>query len=43
MCEEFFFAKYCKTMFFAHIGYAVALTANTNKIVFYLIKSSFKM
>ena len=27
-----FFAKLCKTMFFAHMGCAVALTANRNKI-----------
>ena len=33
MCEEFFFA---------HIGYAVALTANRNKIAFHLLKSLFK-
>ena len=32
-----------KTMFFAHMGCAVALTANGNKIVFYLLKSSLKM
>ena len=27
---------------FAHMGCAVALTANRNKIVFYLLKSSYK-
>ena len=42
-CANNFFAKYCETMFFAHIGYDVALTANRNKIVFHLLKSSFKM
>ena len=30
-------------MFFAHSDYAVALTANRNKIVFRLSKSSVKM
>ena len=41
-CVKNFFAKLCKTMFFAHMGCAVALTANRNKIVFHLLKSSFK-
>ena len=41
--QRIFYAKYCRTMFFAHMGCAVALTANRNKIVFYLLKSSFKM
>ena len=42
-CAKNFFAKYCRTLFFAHIGYAVALTANRNEIVFHLLKSSFKI
>ena len=41
--SNFFFAKFFGTMFFAHMGYAVALTANGNKIMFHLLKSSFKM
>ena len=41
--RRIFLAKLCKTIFFAHIGYAVALTANINKIVFHLLKSSFKI
>ena len=41
-CAKKFSTKLCKTMFFAHMGCAVALTANRNKIVFYLLKSSFK-
>ena len=41
-CAKKFSAKLCKTMFFAHMGCAVALTANRNKIVFYFLKSSFK-
>ena len=42
-CAKNFFPKYCGTMFFAHIGYAVALKANRNKIVFRFLKSSFKI
>ena len=37
------FAKYSRTTFFAHMGYAVALTADRNKIVFHSVKSSLKM
>ena len=43
LCVKNFFAKLCKTMFFAHMGCAVALTANINKIVFRLLKSSNKI
>ena len=42
-CAKKLFAKYCGATVFAHMGYALALTADRNKIMIHLLKSSFKM
>ena len=39
---KLFFVKYCKTMFFAYIVYALALTASRNTIVVHVLKLLYK-
>ena len=41
-CAKNFLCKILRNYVFAHIKYAVALTANRNKIVYHLWKLSFK-